>query len=266
MSATLVDGKGIAAAVIGGIRAQTEALVVPLHLAAVCAGDDPGLRAFVELKKKAAYAAGVEFSSYLFDGADAQAAADTLRYLAADDAVQGVFVELPLPRGWNREELLALIPPGKDVDALTADSVVPAPAVRALQYVLREYGMTVRGVRAAVVGNGALVGAPVAAWLRGEGAEVDVVDVDTPAPQEIVSRADIVVAGAGVPGLVTGDWVRDGALVLDFGYAKQGDAYVGDVDAASVMKKAGVLTPVPGGMGPLVIAAVLENLVELATR
>lgn len=266
MTATIIDGNGIAAAVRTGVRTQVEALGVSLHLAAVCVGSDPGIRAFVDLKRKAAQTAGIEFSAYLFDGTDRQAVAETLRYLAADDDVQGIFVELPLPADWNRDELLALIPPAKDVDALTSAALVPAPAVRALGYVLHEHGIAVAGIRAVVVGDGFLVGRPVAAWLRSQGAVVDVLDVGAPSPADTAGAADLIVAGAGVPGLVTGEWVREGAVVVDYGYAKQGDRYVGDVDDTSVRKKAGVLTPVPGGMGPLVIAAVLENLVELATR
>lgn len=261
MSATVVDGKAIAAAVMENIREQIEALSAPLHLVAVCVGDDAGLKTFVKLKQKAAHAAGMECSSYFFGANDEADATDTLKFLAADESVQGIFIELPLPESWDRDALTALIPTDKDVDALTKHPKVPAPSVKALEYVLTEYGIELRGLRAAVVGQGRLVGAPIAQWLTEQGARVDEIDIHTTNPAAVASQAQLVVAGTGVAGLITVDWVAEGATVIDFGYSKDG----GDVNFKSVQKKAGVLTPVPGGMGPLVIAAVLENLLTLAT-
>lgn len=265
----LVNGKELAEAWLNDIAVQVAALGVPLHLAAVCAcptngrvGDDAGLRKFVALKQKAAQSVGVQFSSYFFDVTDETGARQTLQYLAVDETVQGIFIELPLPKTWNTNELLALIPAEKDVDALTERSNVPEPAVRALEQVLEEYGITTSGLSATVVGNGRLVGKPIATWLRSRGANVSFVDIDTPHPEAIASKTGLVATGVGKPGLVIEEWIQAGATVIDFGYA-QGK---GDVDIESVQKKAGLLTPVPGGMGPLVIAAVLENLVDLATR
>jgi methylenetetrahydrofolate dehydrogenase (NADP+)/methenyltetrahydrofolate cyclohydrolase len=126
---------------------------------------------------------------------------------------------------------------------------------------LQAHGVRVPGTRTTVVGNGRLVGQPIAEWFREQGAEVFVVDIDTPKPELITALADIVVAGVGKAGLIRGDWIKEGATVIDFGYEKG----KGDVDIDSVQKKAGLLTPVPGGMGPLVIAAVLENLLTLST-
>jgi len=255
----LVDGRALAARWTDDIAVQIAALSVPLGLAAVCAEGDAGLAAFVRLKERAAQKAGIQFSSYFFDPRDPAGAEDTLRFLAADESVQGIFVELPLPRDWNTATLLRLIPPEKDVDALTSRPQVPAPAVRALDYVLEANDVDVRGMHAAVIGNGRLVGRPVAGWLRERGADVTVIDIDTSQPAAAAARADLIVTGAGTPGLVTDDWVKEGATVIDFGYT----GGRGDVDADSVGTKAGLLTPVPGGMGPLVIAAVLENLLTL---
>ncbi len=262
MSATIVDGKGIADAVLNNLKTQLDALAAPLHLAAVCAGDDEGVRGFVKVKQKAAQSVGVTFSTYFFDAADERGMRATLDYLAADESVHGIFVELPLPAGWDRDAVLARIPPEKDVDALTGKGAVPAPAVKALQYVLHEHAIEPRAKRVVVVGHGFLIGAPVTRWLRGQGVMVDVIDIDTPEPAALAAQADIVITGVGTPGLITADWIREGAVVIDFGYAKKGKEYVGDVDVGSVQKKAGLVTPVPGGMGPLVVAAVLENLLE----
>jgi methylenetetrahydrofolate dehydrogenase (NADP+)/methenyltetrahydrofolate cyclohydrolase len=264
MDATIVNGKGIADALLTNLKTQIDALGAPLHLAAVCAGDDEGVRGFVKVKQRAAQSVGITFSTYFFDAADETGACATLDYLAADDDVHGIFVELPLPAGWDRDAVLARIPSAKDVDALTGKSSVPSPAVKALQYVVHEHDVELRGQRAAVVGHGFLVGAPTARWLREQGVTVDVIDIDTPEPAARAAQADMIITGVGKPGLVTADWIKEGATVIDFGYAKQGEEYVGDVDFKSVQKKAGLVTPVPGGMGPLVVAAVLENLLEVS--
>jgi methylenetetrahydrofolate dehydrogenase (NADP+) / methenyltetrahydrofolate cyclohydrolase len=264
MSAIIVDGKAIADTLLENLKIQLDALGEPLHMAAICGGEDEGVRGFVRVKQKAAQSVGILFSTYMFEGTDEQEIIDTLRYLATDDSVHGIFVELPLPSDWDRDRILALIPPEKDVDALTGRGSVPAPAVRALQYVFDEHPMNLRGVRAAVVGQGFLVGAPVAQWLDAQGAQVDRINIDTPDPERRTRQADLVITGVGTPGLITGDWIREGAAVIDYGYAKKGKDFVGDVDHDSVIKKAGLITPVPGGMGPLVVAAVLENLLLLA--
>ncbi len=264
MEATIINGRAIADTILSGLATQVAALGVPLQLAAVCAGDNEGLKTFVRLKQKAAHSIGVQFSSYFFDANQESEARQALQYLAADDDVQGIFVELPLPASWDSAALTKLIVAQKDVDVLAKGVLLP-PAVRALQYVVDAHAIPISGVRVAVVGAGALVGRPVAQWLAAQGALVEVIDIDTTNPQDRSRHADVVIAATGVPGLVTDAWIKEGATVIDYGYGKQGDAYVGDVDLASVHKKAGLLTPVPGGMGPLVIAAVLENLVLLAT-
>ncbi|HXK36829.1 MAG TPA: bifunctional 5,10-methylenetetrahydrofolate dehydrogenase/5,10-methenyltetrahydrofolate cyclohydrolase [Candidatus Paceibacterota bacterium] len=265
----IVDGKGLAREILEGIRTQIDALGVQLQLAAVCVEGDAALTSFVRLKQKAAQSIGIQFSSY-FVGSK-ERAEETLKFLAADPDVHGILLELPIPDAWDRNALLALIPPDKDVDALNPENegafedsttTVLPPAVVALRYALDTYTIPCAGARAAVIGAGQLIGRPVAHWLRQQGASVDVVDIDTPNPQRIVAAADIVVSGAGAPGLVTGAWIKEGAAVFDFGFHEG----KGDVDLTSVQPKAGVLAKVPGGMGPLVVAAVLENLVALATK
>jgi methylenetetrahydrofolate dehydrogenase (NADP+)/methenyltetrahydrofolate cyclohydrolase len=262
MPATLIDGKGLADTILNNLKVQIDALGVPLHLAAVCVGGDAGLRSFVKLKQKAAQSVGIEFSSYFFDGLNSEEVRQTVQYLAADDGVHGIFIELPLPPGWDADALLALIPSEKDVDALTKKPLVPEPSVRALQYVFQEYGIEPKGMTVVVVGHGRLVGQPIAKWLLARGAIVNVVDEHTVDPDCYAHNASLVITGVGKPGLVTKDWVQEGATVIDFGYHDG----KGDVDLESVQKKAGLLAPVPGGMGPLLIAAVLENLVTLATH
>ena len=269
----LVDGKGIAHRWLDDIAIQVRALGVPLHLVAVCASDDDGLKAFVKLKQKAAQAVGVEFSAYY--PSTEEEATRTIQWLTDDDSVHGIFVELPVPETWNRAALLGLIPLQKDVDLISPEGErsfysdvadIRPPSVSALRRVLAELNIETERTSAVVIGQGSLVGKPIAHWLVRQGATVSTIDIDTKEPEKISSQADLVVAGTGVPGLVTDEWIKEGATVIDYGYAKEGGEYVGDVHTDAVVKKAGALTPVPGGMGPLVIAATLENLLTLATK
>ena len=276
MKATIIDGRGLAAATISNVTEQVKAMGLPLHLAAVCVGEDESLRSFVRLKQKAAQAAGIEFSSYLFDGKDEREVKETLKYLADDETVDGIFLELPLPPSWDRRSLLSLIPADKDGDVISPEgerlyysdkNPITPPAVRALEIVLQEYGVKPDGLEVAIIGAGHLVGLPISHWLKNHGAAVSVIDIDTPEPENISSRCDLVIACAGSPGLVSAAWIRPGAAVIDFGYGRdEAGTTAGDVVFDDVVKKAGIVSPVPGGMGPLVIAAVLENLVTLAGR
>jgi methylenetetrahydrofolate dehydrogenase (NADP+)/methenyltetrahydrofolate cyclohydrolase len=266
-TARIIDGRLLAEGMLLGVAEELRALGVPVGLAAVCPGGNAELAAFVRLKQRIAESVGIEFSSYLVD--DEAQARQTLGFLAADETVNGIFVELPLPTAWNSSEILKLIPEYKDVDALAprAAHIVPAPAVVALRTVLEAEGIDVNRLHAAVIGQGSLIGTPVTRWLREHGAEVESIDIDTPEPASHTALADVLICGAGKSGLVTAEWIKEGATVIDFGYSRDaGGRMSGDVDTASAKKKAGALSPVPGGMGPLVVAAVMENLVTLATR
>ncbi|HXV26476.1 MAG TPA: bifunctional 5,10-methylenetetrahydrofolate dehydrogenase/5,10-methenyltetrahydrofolate cyclohydrolase [Candidatus Paceibacterota bacterium] len=271
----IIDGTGIAELWLRDIAVQVQALGVPLHLAAVCGGDDGGLKSFVRIKQRAAEKCGIRFSSYFIDADKEPQAEETLQWLATDAGVHGIFVELPLPPTWSTASMLSVIPAAKDVDCISPEAersyyadetAIMPPAVAALERVLAVRGITPEGVSAAVIGQGKLVGKPLTHWLRANGARVSVIDIDTPGPAAISRDAGLVIAGAGVPGLVTADWVNTEATVVDFGYARKGDAYAGDVDAESVRGKVRALTPVPGGMGPLVVAATLQNLLTLAMK
>src|SRR4030042_1517918 len=252
MSAFVIDGKSIADAVVTNVREQVQVLSVPLHLAAVCTGDDPALRSFVKLKQKAAQAAGVTFSSYFFDEPDEAEIISTLDYLAQDELSHGIFVELPVPAELNREKNLSHMPLSKDADVISPkgemnfyadkDLVLP-PAVKALEYVLDEYGVNLTKTITAVVGQGQLVGRPITHWLQRQGAKVLSIDVATSNPEKITTQADLIIIGIGSPRLVSGDWIKDGAVVIDYGYNRDTDgAIAGDVDFTSVSKKAALIT------------------------
>lgn len=276
MSKSLVlDGISVAETLNKNTATQLAVLSVPVNLCAIVAGQDPMLMRFVKAKQRAAQRVGMQFSVYQFDAGQEADAGVTLDFLARDDEAQGVFVELPLPQGWKTEDVLSRIPQSKDVDVLTRahedlfytndSSALLPPAVGAFKALAEAYTIALPTTRVAMVGMGRLVGKPLAHWLRTQGAIVEEITIDTPNPDQITRSCGVVVAAAGVPGLVKADWLAPQAIVVDYGFHVTEAGAVGDVDPEAY-KNAGAYTPVPGGMGPLVVAAVLENTLALALR
>jgi methylenetetrahydrofolate dehydrogenase (NADP+)/methenyltetrahydrofolate cyclohydrolase len=276
MSKPLVlDGTAVAETLNQNTATQLAVLSVPVNLCAIVAGDDPMLMRFVKAKQKADQRVGMQFSVYQFESGQEVDVGVTLDFLATDDEAQGIFVELPLPQDWNTDALLARVPVSKDVDVLTHTheelfyandpSALPPPAVGAFKALAEAYTIALPGTHIAMVGMGRLVGKPLSHWLRTQGAVVHEIDIATPNPAEIARTCGVIVAAAGVPGLVKVDWLAPQAIVVDYGFHVTDAGVVGDVDSEAY-KHAGAYTPVPGGMGPLVVAAVLENTLALALR
>ena len=254
----IVDGKAVANKILDRIRTGLNGRSV--CVAAVWAGDNMAIGHFVEMKKKAAESVGIDMNIYHLTSEGE--VADKLKELAKDESITGIIIELPLPEGFNRKEILRLIPQEKDIDVLNGSSLLP-PAVGALEILFKKHGIEPAGKTAAVFGQSILIGRPVSEWLDSKGARVFRIDENTENTKELCLQADIVVSGVGKPNLITGEMVKDGAVVVDFGFEKLGERISGDVDFGSAAPKASLITPVPGGMGPIVIAAFLENALEL---
>lgn len=270
----IIDGKRIRDEILEELRQKIVKNNLQLCLSAVLVGDDPGLKKFVDLKTKAAESIGISFNLFEFTE---EISTERLRMevakIVADDKNSGIFVELPLPKTIDTNKILGEIRIEKDVDILSpgaqnkffsgsAGGLMP-PAVEAVKIVLEKYGVSPENKKVAIFGQGLLIGKPIAHWLSRNGAEVYRIDEFTENPESYSTQADIIISGVGKPNLIKGDMVKDGAVVIDFGYGKEKDKMAGDVDFESVAPKAGLITPVPGGMGPVVIAAVLKNLIEL---
>ncbi len=195
----------------------------------------------------------------------------------------GIIIQLPLPPRISTQYILNSVPPEKDVDVLSARAVgdfsvgkskVLPPVVGAIAALFHEYGIDYKTKHVVVVGAGALVGKPVAAWLANEKVSFTVVDENTPDISEFTKKADIIISGVGKSGLITDDMVKVGAVVIDAGTSEGSPStgsgrqvsLVGDVDFDSASKKASHITPVPGGIGPLTVAMIYKNLLTLATR
>ena len=271
----LIDGRQLADEVLGKLREEVEALRSTqgeLTLAAILVGDDLEFKKFVELKGRIAESIGVKFKMFQFDES-VDNGAMIYHSKKISDEFDGALIELPLPDYLDQQKVLDQISPDKDVDVLSSESqrlfhenksLVLPPAVEALKIVLEKFNINPKGKKAAVFGQGILVGEPISHWLEYRGAEVFRINSKTENPNQYSKQADLVVTGVGKPGLVIGDMVKEGVVVIDFGYGKDSNNIMkGDIDFESVAPKASLITPVPGGMGPILIAAVLKNLVKL---
>ena len=189
-----------------------------------------------------------------------------LKRLAVDQLSAGIIIQLPLPSNLNTDELLALIPAAKDVDALTAEARVMPPVVGAVAEILTKNKIDLKGKKAVVVGKGRLVGAPVASWLTQAGAEVTVADSATKNLTELLLTADIVVSGIGRPHFIKPSMLKVGVILIDAGTSETstdgGSKLAGDADPACAAKCT-LFTPVPGGVGPLTVACLFQNLCSL---
>jgi methylenetetrahydrofolate dehydrogenase (NADP+)/methenyltetrahydrofolate cyclohydrolase len=275
MPATLIDGKAVAASLRAGLAVRVGALGFRPGLAVVLVGDDPASAVYVRNKDRAAASVGIAAQTIRLPAETAQA--DLLARIAAlngDAAVDGILVQLPLPKHIDARAVIAAIDPAKDVDGLhpvnagrLADgdpALVPCTPLGVMKLLAAE-GVGLRGARALVLGRSNLVGRPVAALLLNADATVTVAHSRTRDLPEECRRADILVAAVGRPELVRGDWLRPGAVVIDVGINRLDDGrLVGDVAFEEARAVAAAITPVPGGVGPMTIACLLENTVQAA--
>lgn len=285
-----VDGKKIAGLLKESLRQEVAAVSVRLQrkptLAIVLVGSDAASKTFTSLKKKFGEDIGVEVRIFEFP---ATISRTELRQEISEKITHnrqkrwdGIIVQLPLPKQIPMS-ILNSIPLDRDVDVLssramgnfvagTGAKLLP-PVVGAIEAIFKypEFAAYVpeelKGLEVVVVGSGRLVGRPVAEWFIEQGATVTIVNEHTPDIASHTSKADIVVSGAGEAGIITGDMIQKGAIVVDAGTSEdRGGKLVGDVDTASVAGKASLLVPVPGGIGPLTVAKVFENLLKLLSE
>ena len=242
----IVDGKEIAEDVLRALEAERSAFGV-LTLGIVVSEGDKATESFVKIKTRLAERLGVVIVRCT--------PAEISKALACD----GVIVQLPIP---DSETLLAAVPPQKDVDALGLSPIVHSPVAEAVAEILARTGVNVSGKKSVVVGAGRLVGAPVAALLRELGATVSVI-TQTEGSLGERADADIVVLGAGKPGLVKPEMLKQGVALIDAGTSESSGKLAGDADPACA-EAASVFTPVPGGVGPVAVAMIFKNLLTLA--
>jgi methylenetetrahydrofolate dehydrogenase (NADP+)/methenyltetrahydrofolate cyclohydrolase len=277
MSARIIDGKAVAQQVRDRVKADVEQLAadgIRPGLATILVGDDPASHIYVRRKREACAEVGIESFHNELAGATPQGElAELLTALNADDAVSGILLQLPVPGQIDSDAMIDLIDPMKDVDGLTTvnagrlvqgrEGLVSCTPAGVME-LLDSEGVELRGAEAVVIGRSQLVGRPLASLLLARDATVTMCHSKTRDLGEVCRRADVLVAAVGVPRLVTGDMVREGAVVIDVGTNRTDDGLVGDVDFEAVAQKAAAITPVPGGVGPMTIAMLLVNTVKAA--
>jgi methylenetetrahydrofolate dehydrogenase (NADP+) / methenyltetrahydrofolate cyclohydrolase len=275
-----IDGKAVAAAVRGEVReraAQLAARGIEPGLATVLVGDDRASQIYVGSKERACGEVGIRSFGHRLPASISQAELlDLILRLGRDDRVHGILVQLPLPAPLEAQPIIEAIPPAKDVDGLHPVSqgrlLAGQPGMRpctplGVMRLLDETGIQLRGARAVVVGRSLLVGKPVALLLLERHATVTMCHSRTADLGGEIGRADVLVAATGQAGLVRGEWVRPGAVVIDVGINRGADGKLtGDVEFGPAAERASYITPVPGGVGPMTVAMLLANTVIAAER
>lgn len=277
MSARIIDGKAVAAALRTRLAEQVATLPFRPGLTVVLVGDDLASAVYVRSKDRAANAVGIAARTIRLPGdASEEALITQVARLNADPTVDGILVQLPLPSHIATQAVVEAVDPAKDVDgfhplnvgrlAAGQPGMVPCTPSGVMK-LLAEAGIALEGARAIVLGRSSIVGRPMATLLLAANATVTVAHSRTRDLAAECRRADVVVAGVGKSELVRGDWIAPGATVIDVGVNRREDGrLVGDVAFAEVVEVAGAITPVPGGVGPMTIACLLENTVIAAIR
>mgnify|MGYP006084567805 FL=1 len=282
----IIDGKVFATELKGKVTAYVKTLkidhAITPGLAVVIVGDDPASHVYVRSKGKQTIEVGMKSVEHRLDEDTTEK--DLLKLvtnLNADDTIHGILVQLPLPNHLNEDLIINSINPSKDVDGFHISNVgllatgqkamVPCTPLGCLKLLLKHYNGNLSGLNAVVVGRSNIVGKPMAQLLLNQSCTVTIAHSRTKNLKDVTSQADIVVAAVGRPGMISGDWIKKGATVIDVGINRvlldDGKSkIVGDVDFLSVSQVAGGLTPVPGGVGPMTISCLLANTAIACAR
>ena len=271
----ILDGKKLAEEILEKLKKEIKKKRLKLKIAVVLVGKNSASKIFVREKQKACEFVGIDFQLFKFPSKiSAQKLKKEIEKIVKKPIVSGVVIQLPLPKNLNSQGILNLIPLEKDIDVLSEINIgkfytnglaILPPVVNAVSHFLREYKISIKGKNVVLVGAGRLVGRPLALWLLKEKATISVVDKFTKDISFFTKKADIIISGVGDPSLITVKMVKKGVIVIDADTSseKGKGKLVGDVDFKSVSKKTSYITPVPGGLGPMTVACLLENLVKL---
>ncbi|HJV34303.1 bifunctional methylenetetrahydrofolate dehydrogenase/methenyltetrahydrofolate cyclohydrolase FolD [Geomonas sp.] len=278
--ATIIDGKAIAAKIRGEISAETAKLkekgVVP-GLAVVLVGEDPASKVYVSMKEKACADVGIFSDEYKLPAETSeQDLLALIDKLNMDSKIDGILVQLPLPKQINTDKVLEAISPDKDADGFhpynVGRLVIGKPTFQpctpyGVMVMLKEAGVELAGKEVVVVGRSNIVGKPVAFMCLQQNATVTLCHSKTRDLAAKVGQADVVIAAVGVPEMIKGSWIKDGAVVIDVGVNRVGEKkLVGDVEYQAAAERASAITPVPGGVGPMTITMLLYNTLQSARR
>jgi methylenetetrahydrofolate dehydrogenase (NADP+) / methenyltetrahydrofolate cyclohydrolase len=278
MAAQVIDGKAVAARVRAQVAEDVAAFTTehgrPPGLATVLIGDDPGSAVYVGGKQRASKEVGIAgFDHRLPADVPREEVVELIESLNADEAVDGMIVQLPVPGHLDGVELTGMVDPAKDVDGLTAISAgllsLGRPGLRpatptGVMDLLAEVDTELEGAEAVIVGRSNLFGKPMAQLLLAANATVTICHSRTRDLPAVARRADVLIAAVGVPEMIKGDWIKEGAVVIDVGVNRTPEKLTGDVEFETAVERASLITPVPGGVGPMTIAMLLRNTLEAA--
>lgn len=275
----IIDGRAVAAEACIGIKARVQALcekgVTPC-LAVVLVGDNPASRAYVGMKEKKAAELGIKTVGHKLDAETSEAElVELIHVLNKDDSIHGILVQLPLPKHMSEDRVLMNISAAKDVDGLHPENAgmlltgregfVPCTPKGCVKLV-ESTGMDISGKHCVVIGRSNIVGKPAALLMLAKNTTVTMCHSRTKDLGEFTRNADILISAVGVPNLVTADMIKPGAVVIDVAQCRVDGAWRGDVEFEGALEVASYITPVPGGVGPMTIAMLMENTVEAAEK
>lgn len=273
--AKIIDGKAVSAAVKEQVRAEIERDKLKVGLAVVIVGDDPASRVYVNNKKKACELCGIKSYEYALPADTTESELlELVDTLNSDGNVNGILVQLPLPKQIDEKKIIERISPVKDVDAFHESNVgkimignyafLPCTPAGCME-LIRSTGVEIAGKECVVVGRSNIVGKPMAMLLLHANGTVTICHSKTKDLKEVCRRADILIAAVGKPNFITADMVKEGAVVIDVGINRLDNGKLcGDVKFDEVSEKAAYITPVPGGVGPMTIAMLMKNTVTAA--
>lgn len=276
MSAKLIDGKKIADEIQRRVRKEVVDLNLVPGLAVFLIGDDEASRTYVKLKEKACKKIGIHFHKYLLDAkTPQQEIASAIDFINKDEMVDAILLQLPLPDGYDEQALINRIDPSKDVDGFHPQTLqnflesksdfIPGLSMGIIR-LIESTGASLKGKQALIVANSDIFAAPLRKLLAERGMNVEVAHADDKTLTEKGQNADVLITAVGKPGIINGSNIKEGAIIIDVGTTKVKNEIKGDVDFASVKDRAGYVTPVPGGVGPVTVAMLIENTLKLAKQ
>lgn len=270
----IIDGRKIRDEILESIKKEIEKLSFRPIFCDILVGNDLVSKQYVELKKKIAQKVGIEFQDAIFpETITTEALINEIQKLNQEFRMCGIIVQLPLPDSLDTRKILNAIDPKIDVDCLGIENsqkfyqnnfLIGYPTALACLYILDLLNLDLRNKKIVILGQGELVGRPVQALLSFRGLEVIGINRETLDKEKIIQEADIIISGMGNGKYLTGEMVKNGVIIIDAGTSESGSGVVGDVDLDSVQEKVSFISPVPGGVGPVTVAMLLQNILKVA--
>lgn len=269
----IIDGKKLAQEIIGELKKERQKIAKKIRLAVVLVGNNPASLSYIKQKEKVAEETGIDTRIYQFmDSIKTKELRKKVGEICRITYNRGVIVQLPLPSSINTQVVLNAILSQKDPDVLCERNLgifyterlkILPPVLASIKFLLEKYKIDIESKNVLIIGRGRLVGKPASLWFINQRATAITANSKTKDLKELISKADIIISSAGKPGLITGDLIKKGAVIFDAAVVSENGKLKGDCDFDSVKDKAGLITPVPGGIGPLCVAFLFKNLLEL---